>query len=243
MNAQLLKTEFRLYFRDIAAVIFGLLLAPMILVILGAIPSFREPNPDLGGQSVIGLYVPIMLIMALAMVAISTAPVQLAIYRERGILRRLSTTPARARDLLVAQVAVQASVLLMGSAAVLALGRLVFGVRLPQNPVAFAVAFLLCVASVFGIGLLLATLKGSKVVQGIGSAVFFPLMFFAGLWVPRQAMPKSLNNVGDFTPLGAGVQALQDASVGHWPQLLHIGVLLGWTAVTWILAIRLFRWN
>ncbi len=242
MNTYLLRSEFRLYFRDIAAIVFGLILSPLILIILGSIPSFRAPNPDLGGQSVIGLYVPTMIIMAIAMVAISTMPVQLALYRERGILRRLSTTPVRPRDLLLAQAAVQFAVLLMGSLAVLVLGRLAFGVALPGNPVAFGFIFALCVAAMFGIGLMIASVRGSKVAQGIGSAVFFPLMFFAGLWVPVQVMPQTLRTISSYTPLGAGVQALQESATGHWPQLLHIGVLLAWTALAWTGAIRFFRW-
>jgi ABC-2 type transport system permease protein len=243
MNVHLLRSEFRLYFRDIAAIIFGLVLSPMILVILGSIPSFRKENPDLGGNSVIALYVPIMIAMAVAMVAISTMPVQMAIYRERGILRRLSTTPVRPRDLLLSQAAVQFTILLLGSLAVLALGRLAFGVHLPRNPLAFTLAFALCVAAMFGIGLMLGSLNGSKVAQGIGSAVFFPMMFFAGLWVPREAMPETLRTIGGYTPLGAGVQALQDSASGHWPQLLHIGVLLAWTALAWLGAVRFFRWS
>ncbi|HEX6682906.1 MAG TPA: ABC transporter permease [Candidatus Limnocylindrales bacterium] len=243
MNTLLLRTEFRLYTRDIAAVIFGLIMAPMILVILGSIPSFREPNPDLGGHTVISLYVPIMLMMVLAMVALSAAPLQLAVYRERGILRRLATTPARARDLLLAQAAVQGSVLLTGAAAVVMIGRLAYGVRLPANPAAFVLAFVLTAAALLGIGLMIASLKNSKVVQGVGSATFFPLMFFAGLWVPREAMPESLRNVSDFTPVGAGVQMLQDATAGDWPQFLHLGVLAGWTLVAWVGAVRTFRWS
>jgi ABC-2 type transport system permease protein len=243
VNTHLLRSEFRLYFRDIAAIIFGLMLSPMILIILGSIPSFRKPNPDLGGQSVIGLYVPIMIIMAVAMVAISTMPVQVALYRERGILRRLSTTPVRPKDLLLAQAAVHFSVLLMGSLAVLVLGRLAFGVALPANPLAFGLVFALCVAAMFGIGMMLASLNGSKVAQGIGSTVFFPMMFFAGLWVPVEVMPELLRNISSFTPLGAGVQALQDATTGTWPRMLHIGALLVWTALAWTGAIRLFRWS
>ncbi|GIH10651.1 transport permease protein [Rhizocola hellebori] len=243
MNTHLLRSEFRLYFRDIAAIIFGLLLSPLILIILGAIPSFREAKPELGGQSVIALYVPTMIIMAIAMVAISTMPVQLALYRERGILRRLSTTPVRPKDLLLAQAAVQFAVLLMGSLAVLLLGWVAFGVALPGNPAAFALIYILCVAAMFGIGLMLASVSGSKTAQGIGSAVFFPLMFFAGLWVPVKVMPEALRTISSFTPLGAGVQALQDSAIGQWPQLLHIGVLLVWTALAWIGAIRMFRWS
>jgi ABC-2 type transport system permease protein len=243
MNAKLMQMEYKLYFRDIAAVIFGILLSPIILTVLGAIPAFRDPNPDLGGKSVISLYVPIMLAMAAGMVALSTMPVILATYRERGILRRLATTPAQPRQLLLAQGLVQITVLSIGAVLVLAIGRLAFGVALPDNPLAFLASFLLCCAALFGFGMLLASAGSSKVAQGLGSVLFFPMMFFAGLWVPREAMPESLRSVGDFTPLGAGVQALQDASDGHWPQLLHVGVMIGYALLAWLLAARYFRWS
>jgi ABC-2 type transport system permease protein len=243
MNTRLLRTEFRLYFRDIASVIFGILLSPLILVILGSIPAFREPSPDLGGRSVVALYVPILLAMSIAMVAISTMPVLLATYRERGILRRLATTPVRPGELLAAQAAVQFSVLLTGALLVVGVGRVAFDVRLPDNPAAYLLTFALCCAALFGFGLLLAGHSSPKVAQGIGSAVFFPMMFFAGLWVPREAMPAAINRIGDYTPLGAGVQALQDAAAGHWPQPLHLGVLLAYSVVAWLLAAKLFRWS
>jgi ABC-2 type transport system permease protein len=243
INTRLLRMEFRLYFRDIAAVIFGILLSPLILVILGSIPAFREPNPDIGGQTVIALYVPIMLAMAIAMVAVSTMPVVLATYRERGILRRLETTPVRPRDLLVAQTSAQFTVLVIGAVLVIAIGRAAFGVELPGNPVAYVLSFLLCAASLFGLGVLLAGVGSGKVAQGLGSVFFFPMMFFAGLWVPREVMPEVLRGIGDYTPLGAGVQALQDAAEGHWPQLLHVAVMLGYTILTWSLAARYFRWS
>jgi ABC-2 type transport system permease protein len=56
-------------------------------------------------------------------------------------------------------------------------------------------------------------------------------------------MNAVLRRISDFTPLGAGVQSLQDAAAGHWPQLLHIGVMVGWTIVAGGLAARYFRWE
>jgi ABC-2 type transport system permease protein len=233
--------ELKLYFRDYAAVFFGTVLSPMILVILGCIPSFRVHDPELGGQSVIGLYVPIMLAMAIAMIGLSTMPAQLATYRERGILRRLSTTPVRPRDLLAAQAAVQFGILLMASTLVVLIGWTAFGVGLPRNPIAFLGAFLLATGALFAIGLMLAAAPTAKTAAALGSAVFFPMMFLAGLWVPREVMPGALRSVSDFSPMGAAVQSLQDASAGHWPQALHLVVLLVWTVGAWLGAVRLFR--
>jgi ABC-2 type transport system permease protein len=241
VNTRLIRMELKLYLRDFAAVFFGTVLSPLIFVILGCIPAFRVRDPELGGQSVIGLYVPIMIAMAVAMIGLSVMPSQLATYRERGILRRLSTTPVRPRDLLVAQAAVQIDILLMSSALVVLLGRLAFGVGLPRNPIAFLGAFVLAIGALFGIGLMLACAPTAKLAAALGSAVFFPLMFLAGLWVPREVMPDALRRVSDFSPMGASVQSLRDASSGHWPQALHLAVLLVWTVAAWLGATRLLR--
>jgi ABC-2 type transport system permease protein len=233
--------ELKLDFRDFAAVFFGAVLSPVIFVILGCVPAFRVKDPELGGQSVIGLYVPIMIAMAIAMIGLSTMPSTLATYRERGILRRLSTTPVRPRDLLIAQVVVQSLVLLTSAVLVILIGRIAFGVGLPGNPVAFVAAFVLATGAMFAIGLMLASAPTAKAAAGMGSAVFFPLMFLAGLWVPREVMPDALRTVSDYSPMGAAVQTLTDASAGHWPAALSLAVLLVWTVAAWLGALRHFR--
>ncbi|WP_027342067.1 ABC transporter permease [Hamadaea tsunoensis] len=243
MNSTMFRTELRLYFRDIAAVVFGILLAPAILAILGSVPAFRAADPALGGRTTVSIYVPIMLTMAVAMVALSMLPAQLSAYRERGILRRLAATPARPRDLLTAQALVQLTVLGIGVLLVLGVGWLAYGVELPANPVAFVLGFLLVAVTLFGIGLLLATAGSAKMVQGLGSLTFFPLMFFAGLWVPREVMPRTLQQISAYTPLGAGEQVMQDAVAGHWPHAMNIAVLCVYAAAAWAGAVRFFRWS
>jgi ABC-2 type transport system permease protein len=56
-------------------------------------------------------------------------------------------------------------------------------------------------------------------------------------------MPDSLRTVSDFSPLGAAVQALDDAWFGVTPSLLHLAVMVAYALVVGIVAIRVFRWE
>lgn len=241
---RLTLTETKLFFREPASVFFLLAFSPILLVILGSIPSFREPDPDIGGLRVIDLYAPIIVVMTLAFLALSGLPQLLATYREKGILRRMRTTPVKPHRLLGAQLLMFTVLAVLIMAVVQAIGRLAFDVALPRQAGAYVVGYVLAALSMLALGLLVASLAPSgKGANAIGTLLFFPVLFFAGLWAPRETMPEVLRKISDFTPLGAGVQSLQDATAGHWPQLLHLAVMAGWTIVAGGLAARYFRWE
>lgn len=241
--AKLTKTEAKLLLRDPAAVFFIILFPPLLLIVLGAIPPFREPNPDTGVRT-IDLYVPILVAMAIAMFALSGLPNQLASYRERGILRRMSTTPVSPAMMLVANLIVFVVTALGVTAVLLAIGKLAFDVDLPQQLPGYALVYLLSLVAMLSLGLFIAAVvRTAKAAAAAGQVLFFPILFFAGLWLPRAAMPDTLRQISDYTPLGAGVQALTDTAAGGSPQLLHIGVMLAWIVVTGIAAARLFSWE
>jgi ABC-2 type transport system permease protein len=241
---RLTATEAKLFLRDPTAWFFALAFPPLLLGILGSVPAFREPDPELGGLRVIDLYVPILVGFVLAMLAISVLPNYLATYRERGILRRLSTTPVPPSSLLAAQLAMGLSLAVGATAMVVGIGAVAFGTALPDQPLGFLVAFALAAAALYAIGLLVAAVAPSgKAAAGIGTVLWFPMMFFAGLWVPREAMPETLRRIGDFTPLGAGVQAMRDAWNGAWPDPLHLAVMAAFAIGASLAAARLFRWE
>ncbi|MDY7086486.1 MAG: ABC transporter permease [Actinomycetota bacterium] len=241
--AKLTLTELRLFLREPVAAFFVLLFPTVLVIILGSVPSFRRTNEDYGARP-IDLYVGIAVILTLAMAAIQVTPAVLALYRERGVLRRLATTPVSPLKMLAAQLASNGLAAIAATALVLAVGRIVFDVPLAGNVAGFVLAFLLAAAGTLAIGLFVAAVAPSgKAGSAIGTLLFFPLMFFAGLWLPREAMPDVLQRVADFTPLGAGERALNDAMTGSWPNLLSATVLVGYLAVFGFAAVRLFRWQ
>jgi ABC-2 type transport system permease protein len=178
------------------------------------------------------------------MLALNALPPVLAGYREKGILRRLSTTPVRPSRLLAAQLAVQGVVAAVALVLILAAGRIAFSVALPGQVLGFVIAVLLGAAALLALGVFVAAVAPSaRAANAAGGLLFFPMMFFAGLWIPRAQMPPLLRHISDATPLGSAARAIGDTMSGHWPHALALGVMAAWTIVFGAAAVRLFRWD
>ncbi|MCD9880623.1 ABC transporter permease [Streptomyces guryensis] len=244
MSTAVLKTEVRLFRREPGAIFWILLFPTLLLVILGSIPSFRDHQADLGGLRTIDVYVPVAVLLGMIVGGLQAMPQTLTGYRERGILRRMATTPVRPSALLSAQMAVYGGAALVSALLALAVGRLGFGVRLPQQPLGYVLALLLAVLAALALGSVVAALsRTTKIAGAIGSAVFFPSMFCAGVWAPVQSMPHLLARIVGCTPFGAAAQALNQAAAGHWPGWSHLGVLVVWILLLTGAASRWFRWE
>ncbi|KUN01781.1 hypothetical protein AQI95_29265 [Streptomyces yokosukanensis] len=244
MNTAVLRTEFRLFRREPAAVFWIFLFPTLLLVILGSIPSFREADASMGGLRPIDAYVPVAVLIALIMSGVQALPQALTGYRERGILRRMSTTPVRPSALLSAQMAVQGVVAVASALLALVVGRLAFDVTLPRQPAGYLLGLLLAAAAALALGSVVSALsRTTKIASAIGSAVFFPMMFCAGVWLPVRSMPHALARVVQLTPFGAAARALDQAAAGNWPGWTHLGVLALWTVLLTAGAARWFRWE
>jgi ABC-2 type transport system permease protein len=241
---QVVLNEARLARRQPASLIAGIAFPLLLLIIFSAIPAFRQPVAQLGGLTTLDVYVPILIVFSLGLLALFGLPMPLTTYRELGVLRRLSTTPVPPWWLLAAQGVVQLCVALTGIVILLVTSVTVFGALAPKSPGALVLSIALTAAALFPMGLLIAsvarTATGASV---IGRLAFFPLIFFAGMWWPRELMPGVLQAVSDFTPLGAAVAAIQDSMQGQFPPAEPLLVLAGYALVFGFLAKRFFRWE
>ncbi|MEV5675190.1 ABC transporter permease [Streptomyces sp. NPDC052179] len=239
-----LRAETRLFLREPGSLFWILAFPSVLLVILGFVPAFREAQEDLGGRRVIDLYVPVSVLLALIMSGIQAMPPVLTAYRERGILRRMSTTPVRPSALLTAQIVLHGAAALGSAALVIAVGRLAYGVPLPRQLPGYALALLLAVAGVLALGATICSLSHTtKAAGAVGSVSYLVMMFTAGVWLPVQTMPDTLRHIVQLTPLGAASQALDQAVTGQWPGWVHLGVVALWTVVLGFTASRVFRWE
>ena len=239
----MIGSEARLLARNPGVVIWTVLLPVVASVVLASIPATREPVDDFGGLSVFQVYQPILVLFVLAMLAVQALPDVLTRYREMGILKRLRTTPASPGLLLIAQFVLISAVSIVCLAVIVVVPGIISG-QWPRHPVGFVVSYVLTGSAFLGLGMVIASLfRNAKVAAGFGTAVFFVLMFFAGLWIPRSTMPGWMHVISNLTPSGAGTQTLVDTATTGWPPVGYFGTLLVWGVVTTAIAIRTFKWE
>jgi ABC-2 type transport system permease protein len=236
-------TELKLLWRSPAALFWGIGFPVVGLIVVGVIPGTGKPVKALGGISVLETYLPIIITFMIVMTSVSFLPATLTSYRERGVLRRMFTTPVTPQALLSADLVITLGVEIATAALIVILATAAFTASIGA-PLAFIVSFLLLAAAASSLGLLVAAVcYTAKAATALGTVLFFVLLFFSGLWLPRAEMPAWLRGISDGTLTGSGVQAIQNAMAGHWASGLFFGVLAVWIVVCGALAIRFFRWE
>ncbi|MGW4643138.1 ABC transporter permease [Sphaerisporangium sp. NPDC004334] len=213
--------------------LFSLLIPLFILVVFG---SSIEP-----GDTVL---LPMALAIAVGLVSLYLLPTTLATYRERGILRRLSTTPVRPGNLLVVQLLLQLVLAVTACGLLMAVAGIVLGAHLPSRVLSGVLVFLVGTASMFAIGLLIAALApNGRAANGIGVLLYFPMAYLAGLIQPTHQMPAIVAAIGEYTPLGAFGRSMRDVWAGSAPSPLLLGVMAAYALVISIAAAKFFRWE
>jgi len=241
---RLAYVETKLFLREKAATlaVFGL---PVALVIgFGLIPGFGQPQKGLSGQIGTEYIAALGVAIVLATLGLNGVPMVIAQYRERGILRRLGVTPVGPLTLLMAKLAVWTAAAVLSVAFVIVVVRLAFHVPVPAAAGWFVLALLLGIAALFALGMLVAAVSPtSRTATGLGMLLFFPNMFFAGIYFPTEDMSPTLRQIGNFTPLGAALHAVRDSWMGVDPRPEYLGIMAAWAVVAAALTARFFRWE
>lgn len=167
--------------------------------------------------------------------------------RMRKLLKRLAATPMRRVDYLLSFVISRAIFLTLEVAAVLTFARLVFGFRIQGSMSAMAVLLAIGALTFSGIGLLVAarpeTIEG---VSGLMNVVMMPMWLFSGTFFSSSRFPGFLQPIIKALPLTAlndSLRSVMNDGAGLFTTLPAILVLLVWCALSFGLALKLFRWQ
>jgi ABC-2 type transport system permease protein len=233
--------ETKLALRQPVSWLATVVLPAAVLLGIGQLFAPHAPDPLLGGARYIDLLMPSLVVISLAIVGVNLMPLGLGAYRDKGILRRLSTTPVRPTTLLVAQVIVYSGFAVIAVVLLLVAGNLAFEIPYPAHVPGFIASFVLGLAALFGVGLLVAALAPTGgAATAIALPIFFAVMFVGGVYLPRWLLPEIIVTLGTYAP--PGVQALQDSWTGAGPEL-PLAIMALMAAVTGAAAVRLFRWE
>ena len=70
----LTRVELRLLGREPLALFWGLGFPVLLLVVFGLIPGFREAIPELGGSTLLAIYLPVLVVLSMSFLSVTGLP-------------------------------------------------------------------------------------------------------------------------------------------------------------------------
>jgi len=237
--------ETKLFLREPVGAFFTLIFPLMMLFLFGSIYG-NVPTQYFGGRGTVDISVPAYTAMIIATTSLLGLTITMAAYREKGVLRRLRTTPISPLVILVAQVIVLFIMTMIGMLMLVIAGKLVYNLQFDGNAFSVLAAFVLSTLSFFALGFVLAGLMPTaRTAQVVGLALLYPMLFLSGAGFPRELLPESILKISTFLPLTYVVTLLRGLWIGDaWNQhLTEVIVLSGLLVLGVIVSMKTFRWE
>ena len=167
--------------------------------------------------------------------------------RQRKLLKRFVGTPMRRGDFLLALMSSRLVLMIIEIGLLLTLGVLMFHMRVMGS--VLAILLWGCVGAIAfgGVGLLTAS-RAQKIesVSGLMNLVMMPMWIFSGVFFSYERFPAAIQPLIKALPLTALNDALRASILEgtpilhQWSRLLILGL---WGGVSFVLALRWFRWT
>lgn len=233
------RLERRLFWRNPSAAFFNFLLPLLFLALFGAIAG--------GDREQLEVIVPGIAALATVSTTFTALAFNLTFLREQGVLKRMRGTPMPSGAYLAAIGLNAIANALVQVAIVLVIGRVAFDVDGLADPLALVVFVAAGVACFASLGVALShVIPNFEAAPAYTNAIFLPLIFISGVFYDVDDAPRFLRDVAEVLPLVHVVEGLSGAMVtgaGVLDNAGHLAVILVWTVVGALLAVRGFSWE
>jgi ABC-type multidrug transport system permease subunit len=211
------------------------------------LPEMRTETRKETGERYIDFFFPGLLGMNLMGTGVWGVGFAIVDTRRRKLLKRMMVTPMRRSSFLFSFLASRTVFMVIEVAVILGFGLLVFGVPFQGSALLFSLFCLLGTLSFTGLGLLLASrVKTIEGISGVANAALLPMWLLSGIFFSYERFPEVIHPVIRCLPLTAMNDALRAIMLDGTTMLEllpEVGILALWGAVTFLVAVRIFRWE
>jgi len=165
--------------------------------------------------------------------------------RQKGIIKKLSTTPITHTDWILSNVLYQFLLSILATIAILVVSYGVFNVSLQMN-FWLPVFVVLDVFAFVGIGMILTRVaKEAESAAAAANAIMFPMMFLSGTFFPVEMMPGFLQKFSRILPLYYVNEGLRASMIFADHMIaLRCSVIIGaFAAVVFVLGMMTTKWE
>ncbi|MFP5317635.1 MAG: ABC transporter permease [Acidimicrobiia bacterium] len=237
------------FWREPAGVFFTVVLPLLFLFLFVSI--FGNDTTEVNGRPVRAstYYVPGIITLAVVSATIVNLAITFTILREKGLLKRVRSTPLPPWVYLAARVLTATVITLLMVVAVVGLGRLVYGVSVPPRTVpALALTVLVGTAACCALGFAMtAIIPSENAAPAVTNAILLPLYFFSGVFIPDSSLPDWMKSFAGIFPVRhlfqSFLSAFDPGATGAGIAWDHLAVLAGWGLLGAVVAVRAFRWT
>jgi ABC-type multidrug transport system permease subunit len=211
------------------------------------VARIRADTGQTPGHRYIDFLIPGLLGMGLMSGGVWGVGYEIVSLRVKRLLKRMMATPMSRPAFLGSFLVHRLVVATVETSFLLAFGALAFGVEVRGSWLAALALGLVGALSFAGLGLLAASrARNLETANGLLNLVTLPMWLLSGVFFSTSNFPDAMRPLVDALPLTALNDALRavvndGASLAStWPQL---SVLAAWGALSFVLALRVFRWQ
>jgi len=236
-----LRFEQRIFWRSKEAAVFIFIFPLLLYSLLGSVY-----DGEIEGQPAVDVLLAGLFGYGAMNTAFGGLTIMLVGRRELGVLKRLRSTPLPPLVYLGAVLLSTLVIFALQSVALLALGVFAFGASSPENPLGFAGAIVLGVASFAALGLgATALIRSAEGVSAVVNVVTLPMAFVSGAFGPTSSYPEFLQAIAEVLPLTYFLD-LANGVYLHGDSLFAdpgaLAILAAWGVAGLVVALRRFTW-
>lgn len=245
--------EIKEFFRQVESVVFTMALPIILLLVFSSVFSYKIGTTNVEFAR---YFVPGILASSLIGVAFQTVAIQIAVERDRGVLKRLRATPMPPTSYFIGKILMVLVLVVLESALLFVIASLLHKAHLPTDAahwLTFGWVTLLGTAAGSLLGIWFSSVpRTGKAAPAVITPIALMLQFISGVYFVFTAVSTKLQIVGAIFPLKWIAQGYRSAllpdhlktleAAQQWEHGRTALVLFAWIIAGFVLALTTFRW-